>query len=89
MWTSLATPSDSLIDTPTSELSLSSSTRESPGETPLTSCPDSPKSNSDDYFFARPKNPSPVDDVEPSYPRVNNVCFVGAGFVGMQIVASH
>ena len=83
MSTSSATPSNLSIDTLTLELGLSDSTRESPDESPLTSCPDSPKSNSDDYFIDGPKIPSPATKVEPSYPKVNNVCFVGAGFVGM------
>ncbi len=78
-----ATLSDSSIDSLPFKLSLSSSTRDSPAESPLTSSSDSLEGDVDDYFLPAPKLPSALADVEPSYPKVNNVCFVGAGFVGI------
>jgi hypothetical protein len=74
MSTSSSSVTNSSLETPPLNLSLT--------ETPLTSCPDSPKSNPDDYFITGTKIPSALSEDQPSYPKVNNVCFVGAGFVG-------
>jgi hypothetical protein len=63
-------------------LRLSDLTRQSAYATPLTSCPDSPSHDMEDYFPAAPKSISLDADAEPIYPKVNSVCFVGAGFVG-------
>jgi hypothetical protein len=75
--------SNSSVEIPPLNLSFSGLISKGTYETPLTSCPDSPKSHADDYFLAGSKIPSLVLDDQPSYPKVNNVCFVGAGFVGM------
>jgi hypothetical protein len=79
--------SNSSVETPPLNLSLAGLRSKSSYETPLTSCPDSPKSNPDDYFLAGSKIPAAVSDDRPSYPKVNNVCFVGAGFVGTSFSA--
>ena len=66
---------------------LSVSESQSAYDTPLTSYPHSPKSDIKDYFLGKSMGLATVTDTdtEPRYPKVNNVCFIGAGFVGMYL----
>ncbi|KAJ2898764.1 nucleotide sugar dehydrogenase [Zalerion maritima] len=81
--TTSGSPDNSSTDTLTSGLSLLGSAQQTPDESPLTSCPDSPKSNrAADTYFLDPKLPAAPVESEPIYPPVYNVCFLGAGFVG-------
>ncbi|KAF2281380.1 nucleotide sugar dehydrogenase [Westerdykella ornata] len=68
----MSTSSTTASNQSTDSLTLSVSACQSPYDTPLTSHPHSPKSTTKDYFPADPTGQTPV----------NNVCFVGAGFVG-------
>lgn len=60
----------------------SESDGESAIHSPFTPCPDSPMRELDDYFFPKSKTQPSSTSVEPAHPKVNNVCFIGAGFVG-------
>ena len=73
--------SNSSIDGRPQNLRLSGLALQSAYTTPLTSCPDSPNVDLDGYF--EPKGLPAEVSVEPTYPKVDSVCFVGAGFVGM------
>lgn len=83
MSTSSSSSGNSSIDALPLNLRLSDLTRQSAYATPLTSCPDSPNIDLESYFPTGPKSVSARSDAEPTYPKVNSVCFVGAGFVGM------
>lgn len=53
-----------------------------PVDSPLTSYSETFKRKTDEYILAGSNVSLPAFDDAPSYPRVDNVCFVGAGFVG-------